>query len=220
MKQLLLKSGLAMLLALPLYANAQSWNFGVEAGYVSNTLAVDEYKSTSGNGFKVGADAELTLPNHLSFESGLAYIRKGATITGENIHSARIISIKFAEMNYLQLPLMIGYKFEAGNGLSIKPQAGGYFAVGINGDSFVTGINNFNQPYEARVNTFSGTESNYGAVPFRPTHRADAGLSFALNLNYRHVTLKAEYDLGLVTSTIYGNGRQRTLSISLAYWVF
>ncbi len=220
MKQLLLKSILALMLAVPFGAKAQSWNFGIEAGYVNNTLAVDEYESSSRSGFKVGADAELTLANHLSFESGLAYIRKGATITGDNIHSARISSIKFAEMNYLQIPLMIGYKFEAGNGLSIKPQAGGYFAVGINGDSFVTGLNNFNQPYEARVNTFSATDSNFGAAPFRPTHRADAGLSFALNLNYRHVTLKAAYDLGLVTSTVYGNGRQRTFSISLAYWIF
>ncbi len=123
-------------------------------------------------------------------------------------------------MDYLQSPLMIGYKVNLGNGFSLKPEVGGYFAVGVNGDSFVTGINNFNQPYEARVNTFSTTESSDGVAPFRPTHRADAGLDFTLNFNYRHFTLKAEYDLGLASATVYGNGKQRALSVSLAYWIF
>ena len=123
-------------------------------------------------------------------------------------------------MNYLQIPLMAGYKFDLGKHFSIKPEAGGYFAVGINGDSMVTGMDSFNQPYEARVNTFSTTPSTYGIAPYRPSNRADGGLAFALNVNYRHFTVKAEYDLGLATSTFYGNGKQRTLSVSLAYWLF
>ncbi|MDE6561790.1 MAG: PorT family protein [Muribaculaceae bacterium] len=220
MKHSLLKMAVATLVAFPLNGLAQGWNFGAEAGYVNNTLAVEEYESTARNGFKIGVNAEYTLSNHISFESGLAYIRKGATTSGDNMGYVRISSIKFAEMNYLQIPLMAGYKFDLGKQFSIKPEAGGYFAAGINGDSFVTGLDNFNQPYEARVATFSYTESTDGIAPYRPSNRADAGLTFALNINYRHFTLKAEYDLGLATVTYYGNGKQRTLSISLAYWLF
>ncbi len=209
-----------MLFMLPVSVSAQKWNFGVEAGYVNNTLAVEEYESTARNGFKFGTNAEFTLSNHISFESGLAYIRKGATTSGDNILSKRISSIKFAEMNYLQIPLMVGYEANLGSGFSIKPEVGGYFAVGLNGDSFVTGIDNFNQPYETRVNTFSTTESRNGVAPFRPCNRIDGGLAFALNVNYRHFTLKAEYDLGLATTTYYGNGKQRTFSVSLGYWLF
>ncbi len=112
-------------------------------------------------------------------------------------------------MNYLQLPLMIGYKANLGSGFSIKPEVGGYFAVGVGGNSFVTGMDNFDQPYEARVNTFSHSDSYDGVAPFRPCHRADGGLSFALNVNYHHFTIKAEYDLGLTSATIYGSGKQR-----------
>ena len=220
MKHTLLKLALAYLLTFPFSGHAQGWNFGVEAGYVNNTLAVEEYESTARNGFKFGVNAEYTLSNNVSFESGLSYIRKGATTSGDNMWSSRISSIKFAEMNYLQIPLMAGYKFDLGKHFSIKPEVGGYFAVGINGDSFVTGVDNYNQPYEARVNTFSHTESREGIAHFRPCNRADGGLAFALNLNYRHFTLKAEYDLGLATATYYGNGKQRTLSVSLAYWLF
>lgn len=216
----LLKLAVIMFAACPLSSMAQKWNFGVEAGYVNNTLAVEEYESTARNGFKFGVNAEYTLSNNVSFESGLSYIRKGATTSGDNMWSSRISSIKFAEMNYLQIPLMAGYKFDLGKHFSIKPEVGGYFAVGINGDSFVTGVDNYNQPYVGRVNTFSHTESRQGVAPFRPCNRVDGGLAFALNLNYSHFTLKAEYDLGLATATYYGNGKQRTLSVSLAYWLF
>ncbi len=209
-----------MLIMVPVSSFAQKWNFGIEAGYVNNTLAVEEYRSTARNGFKFGANAEFTLSNHISFESGLAYIRKGATTSGDNMLSQSISSIKFAEMNYLQIPLMVGYKFDLGRHFSIKPQAGGYFAVGINGHSFVTGLDNYNQPYEARVETFSHNYANNGVAPYRPSNRADGGLAFGLNVNYRHFTLKAEYDLGLATTTYYGNGKQRTFSVSIGYWLF
>ncbi len=83
-----IKVALAVLAACPLSCKAQKWNFGVEAGYVNSNLASDEYESKARSGFKVGANAEYTLRNNLSFETGLAYIRKGATISGDNIHSA------------------------------------------------------------------------------------------------------------------------------------
>ncbi len=219
MKHLLFKIMVTLLIMVPVSSFAQKWNFGIEAGYVNNTLAVEEYKSTARNGFKFGANAEFTLSNHISFESGVAYIRKGATTSGDNMRSQRISSIKFAEMNYLQIPLMIGYKVNLGSGFSIKPEVGGYFAVGLNGHSFISGINNYNQPYEARVETFSHNYANNGVAPYRPSKRADGGLAFALNVNYRHFTLKAEYDLGLATTTYYGNGKQRTFSISIGYWL-
>ncbi len=220
MKRLLFKIMLGLLFMMPVSVFAQKWNFGVDAGYVNNTLAVEEYESTARNGFKFGANAEFTLSNHISFESGLAYIRKGATTSGNNMLSQRISSIKFAEMNYMQIPLRVGYKFDLGRHFCIKPQVGGYFAAGLNGHSFVRGLDNFDQPYEARVNTFTTTESRNGVAPFRPCNRIDGGLAFALNVNYRHFTLKAEYDLGLTTSTHYGNGKQRTVSVSLGYWLF
>ena len=115
----LLKLAVIMFAAYPLSSMAQKWNFGVEAGYVNNTLAVEEYESTARNGFKFGVNAEYTLSNNVSFESGLSYIRKGATTSGDNMWSSRISSIKFAEMNYLQIPLMAGYKFDLGKHFSI-----------------------------------------------------------------------------------------------------
>ena len=85
----LLKLALIMFVVCVLSGIAQKWNFGVEAGYVANTLAVEEYESTARNGFKFRVDAEYILGNHISFESGITYIRKGATASGDNMWSYR-----------------------------------------------------------------------------------------------------------------------------------
>ncbi len=207
---------LIALFAVPADIMAQSWNFGIEAGYVNNTLDVSEYKATSRSGFKFGLDAEYQLANKICLEAGLAYIRKGATTSGIRLSGTEINAIKFAEMDYLQLPVMIGYKFHIGNHFSIKPSVGGYYAVGVGGYALIDGVDAFNQPYTERTSTFSGTD---GTV-YRPCNRNDGGLAFALNIGYRNFSIKAEYDLGLATATYYGNGKQRTFSVSLAYWIF
>lgn len=206
---------LTIVIIIPFGIKAQSWNFGLEAGYVNSDLSVCDNSATSRSGFKFGANAEFTLRNSISFESGLSYIRKGAIVTGHNMMNTAISSIRFAEMDYLQIPVMAGYRFNLGNDFSLKPELGAYFAVGINGDSFVTGIDSFNQPYEKRVRTFSGANG----VPYRPCNRADGGLSFAINANWQHIGIKVEYELGVATASYYGNGKQRCLSTSLIYWI-
>lgn len=204
---------LIALFAIPANIMAQSWNFGVEAGYVNNTLAVSEYHSKARSGFKFGIDAGYQLSNKICFDSALAYIRKGATTSGNQMLGSEIYSIKFSEMDYLQIPLMIGYNFDLGHNFSIKPSVGGYYAIGVGGDSFVDGVDPFNQLYTKRVSTFSGNDG----TPYRPCNRNDGGLAFALNIGYRNFSVKAEYDLGLATTSYYGNGKQRTISVSLAY---
>lgn len=206
---------LTIVIIIPFGIKAQSWNYGLEAGYVNSDLSVCDKSATSRSGFKFGANAEFTLRNSISFESGLSYIRKGAIVTGNNMMNTAISSIRFAEMDYLQIPVMAGYRFNLGNDFSLKPELGAYFAVGINGDSFVTGIDSYNQPYEKRVGTFSGANG----VPYRPCNIVDGGLSFAINAKWLHIGIKVEYDLGVATSSFYGNGKQRCLSTSLIYWI-
>lgn len=217
MKFNLSKILLAAAIAIPAAAQAEGWNFGAEAGYVYSNLATEEYNAKGRSGFKFGLDAEYTLRNNVAFETGLAYIRKGSTVTGEKMNGFAVSEVKYAEMDYLQIPVMAGYKFRLGNGFSLKPEAGAYFAVGLGGDSFITGRNPFDQPYTARVSTFKSPE---GQIPYRGVDRCDGGLSFALNANYKHFGIKAQYDLGLATVTYFGNGKQRAFSLSLEYWLF
>lgn len=207
---------IALLAAAPFGLNAQTWNFGVDAGYVRNTMSVSEGKAFARNGFKFGANAEFTLQNHLAFESGIDFIRKGATVTGSHMYGKNVTKVDYAQMDYLQIPLMIGYKFNLKHGFSIKPQLGVYYAVGVGGYSFISGIDAFNQQYEARVSTFGGSTQ----PAFRPCDRNDAGLTFAANITWKHIGVHIEYDYSLTPTAYYGNGKQRTFSISLSHWIF
>lgn len=193
--------------------NAQRLNYGVEIGYLNNRLAVNEYSSKSKNGFLIGGVIDLTLKNNISFESGISFVRKSGEISGDKLLGTEISHIKFSQMDYLRIPLSIGYYFKIKE-FSIRPGFGAYYAIGINGDSFISGVDNFGQPYEARVSTFS---NGYGK-PYRPCNRNDMGLSFSINTTYRHIGIKVGYDLGLTTASYYGNGKQHSLIISAAYW--
>ena len=204
---------------IPFCANTRNWNFGVEAGYLTNTMSVKEYKATARNGFRVGANAEYSFANQVTLTSGIDYLRKGVSVNGTKLLYTRISRVKLSEMDYLQIPITMGYKFYVGSAVSIRPHIGGYYAVGIAGDSFVTGTDAFGQPNEKRVRTFGTTDDNIGDS-FRPCNRNDAGLVFGAEFAWMHFGLNLEYDLGLVTASYYGNGKQRTFSVTLTYWLF
>lgn len=210
---------LIVFLAVCSLAFSQEWNFGAEAGFVHNRLKTEDYSSQPLNGFKFGVSANLILRNKIAFESGVSYIRKGGKVSFQEkngMYSQGIQSIRFAQMDYIHVPLTIGYKINFLNQISIIPEAGGYFAVGVSGDSFVSRYDSFSQPYESRVSTFS---NGYGK-PYRPCNRVDGGLSFALKLKWSNYEIKATYDLGMATATYYGNGKLRTLSVTFGYWLF
>lgn len=194
---------------------SQQWNFGVEAGYTRNNFHTDLHYSAK-NGFKVGALVQYSFPCSIELESGLAYERKGGVLDGmQNIH-ATISRIEANQMDYLQIPLLAGYRINLGKSFSILPQAGGYINTGIRGSGFISGTDFYGQPYTSATDIFKAYSSS--SYSYRPFNRTDAGLAFALNLQYQHVRLKASYELGLSNvHSIYGTPRNRTFGLSVAY---
>lgn len=205
---------ITILVFVHVFCNAQILNYGIETGYVNNHLSVDNYKSKSKSGFMIGGLVELEFNNKISIESGISFVRRAGEVSGDHLLESELSRIKFSQMDYLRIPLTVGYKFKM-HDISLRPGVGGYYAVGINGDSFVSGTDKFGQPYEARVGTFS---NGYGK-PYRPCNRNDAGLLFSLNANYRHVGINLSYDMALTNTSYYGNGKHRSLIVSLAYWL-
>lgn len=197
--------------------SAQKLNYGIEAGYVHNRLAVDEYTSTPRSGFLVGGVIDLTLKNDITFESGVSYIRRGGKVSGKQILGTGINSVKFNQMDYIRIPVLIGCNFHA-HGVTLRPGVGGYFAVGVHGNSMISGFDPFMQPFGAGVSTFSGSSSMGIGTTYRPCDRVDAGMVFSLSAKYRHIGLRLNYDLGMMSTSIYGSGKHRSVLISVAYW--
>ncbi len=213
-----------ILLALSILLNtlvisAQNWNIGIEAGFVHNRMAVDRYNSDPRNGFRAGAMANITLPKRIIMEAEIAFVRKGATITGDNIGGENLYEIKYAQMNYLQIPISVGYKINLGRGFSIVPQVGGYIAFATGGHSLDSGIDRWGQEYTTRSHIFDFTNENRDWGCQHGCKRLDGGFVFSMTGYYKHFGLRLGYDLGMTPVSVYGNGKHRTLYASVTYWL-
>lgn len=124
-------------------------------------------------GFVIGTGLSRQAP--LYFETGLFYTEKGgkSTFQGDRFSYG---------LNYLEVPLVLKYRYYAGNGLTVEPFAGGYLAAGVGGK-----IKDFGQ--REAYDSFS--DDPYGFKRF------DGGLRLGFGLGIRSLYMEASYDIGL-----------------------
>lgn len=160
------------------YVAWHRYYFGLRVGLNASHVS-SESPLLDGSGVKSGlnigfaAGTQLTYRAPLFLESGLYYSQKGGK-SGSG-------SDKFTyDLNYLELPIIIKYKHFIGNQTSIQPYAGGYLAVGTDGE-----IKN----YGSRT-AFSSFDHGY-------FNRFDGGLKIGCGVGYNMLYLDASYDIGL-----------------------
>ncbi len=201
MKKTLLLSLLCMVLALPTFAQYGypyggrprvqtvgrhgneyvAWHsyyvgirVGVNASHVgSDNPLLDASGVKAGLNIGVAAGTQLTYRAPLFLESGLYYTQKGGNY-GSGPDKVT------CDLNYLELPLLIKYKHFVGNQTSIQPYAGGYLAVGTDGN-----IKNHN----TRMAESSFDDHNFS--------RFDGGLKIGCGVGFNMLYLDASYDIGL-----------------------
>lgn len=160
---------------------AGSTYFGFRIGLGVATVNSDADELDGGNaktgleaGFVVGT--QLTDRAPLYFETGLTYTEKG----GKGTHDGS----KFTYgLNYLEVPLVLTYKYQTGSGISIEPFMGGYLACGVSGKV---------KDYGSRE-AYSSFDSDYDSS-FR---RFDGGLRLGCGLGFQMLRLGVSYDIGL-----------------------
>jgi len=148
---------------------------GLNASHVnSDSPLLDGSSFKSGLNIGVAAGTQLTYRAPLFLESGIYYSQKGGKSGGSG-------NDKFTyDINYLEVPLIIKYKHFVGNQTSIQPYAGGYLAIGTDGN-----IKN----YGTRT-AFSSFEDGY-------FNRFDGGLKIGCGVGFNMLYLDASYDFGL-----------------------
>jgi len=201
MKKTLLISLFCMLLALPALAQPGyrygsrprvqtvgrhgneyvAWHryyFGFRVGLNASHVNSDS-PLLNGSGVKTGlnigvaAGTQLTYRAPLFIETGLYYTQKGGKSDSQGGRFTY-------DLNYLEVPLIIKYKHFVGNQTSIQPYAGGYLALGTDGE-----IKN----YGSRT-AFSSYEDGY-------FNRFDGGLKIGCGVGFNMLYLDASYDIGL-----------------------
>ena len=171
------------------FVNAQDIKFGLKGGFNASSLSgMESFIKTAGMiaeeidaddidfstfstsykpGFHAGVVAQIGFGS-LFLQPELLFSRMGVTakMEGEsnNLH-----------LNYLQLPVYVGYKKSVGVGLNVLVGAGPYIGYGISGSEDVF-------------------DSNEGMFK-----RFDAGLSFMGGIEFNDmIQITLGYDLGLV----------------------
>jgi len=160
------------------YVAWHRYYFGLRVGMNASHVSSDS-PQLDGNSFKSGlnigvaAGTQLTYRAPLFFETGLYYSQKGGK-SGDG-------SSKFTyDLNYLEVPLLIKYKHFVGNQTSIQPYAGGYLAVGTDGN-----IKNY------------GTRTAFSSYDDGYFNRFDGGLKIGCGVGFNMLYLDASYDIGL-----------------------
>ena len=216
MKKLLL----TILLAIPILGYAQGFRYGVEVGYLHSNVELgqitENLHSSPGDGFSIGANISYSFKNDLQLESGLAFQKKEVSLFGNNIGSQKITSIRYTSLDYLRLPLYVGYPFTS-HRLTLTPQVGAFMAIGIDGNCIVAGQDVYGQQFSMGYDTFASPNS--GQSYYRPADRFDAGLAFALSLRFQNFGVRVAYDYSLIPTLHYGDGKLQTISASLSYWI-
>lgn len=211
-----------VMLLMCISVKAQGFNYGIEAGFLHNIVEVENEKcSHSGkDGFQAGAMVEYTFTNMVTIESGAHFQRKGAKLSGlKNTNQDNIESIDIISANYAQFPILLGYKFNLANSISIEPQIGIYVSVGMGGKTEVYGRDdNFNWRTSVE-NTFREKHRPHCEMDYSHSRLYDRGITGAVNMRYKHLGLKLGCDLATTNFSWYGNAHYNALYVAASYWI-
>jgi hypothetical protein len=145
-------------------------------------------------GFKAGAVADIDIAKGFYIQPGLFYSMKGDKAEGLGATSK-------LQMNYLEIPLSLGYRYDMGNAGSIFATAGPYLGIGVNGKSTVTA---------------AGVDLDRDLKAGSDFERMDWGMNLSVGyISPIGVYVRAQYGMGFTDA--YANTKNRVLGVSVGY---
>jgi opacity protein-like surface antigen len=154
-------------------------HFGVKGGVnLANLHNKDLTQADNIIGYQAGVVYYSNLENPLFFQTGLLYNVKGTKVT-EQGETAQI------NLNYLELPLNVGFQIPVGENFKISPFVGGFVGYAISGKLTIGDVS---------FKLFSDEIGNSGFDENRIDYGANAGLGLHLS---NRLILSGQYAYGL-----------------------
>lgn len=160
------------------YADERNIYYGLRLGMGISTVNSDDSALDGGSsqtGLNLGAVAgfQLAASTPVYLETGLFYTEKGG--------KGYVDNSKFTyNLNYLEIPIIVKYRYSIDDRFSVQPFAGGYIAFGVGGK-----VKNYSER-----ETSSSFSENY----FK---RFDGGLKIGCGAEYQMIYAELVYDWGL-----------------------
>jgi len=162
-----------------LLAAAQEKNiiFGVKGGVNMATLQ-DSKNTKSKPGPVAGITVDYNIEGDFFILSGLEYVAKGIKVDGGEGNGDRV------NLNYLQLPIHIAYKYKLTPDVKLVAGIGPYLAYGISGEIKYKAIGDY-EAYEVKAFEDGAYKS------------FDFGLGLGAGIEVSRINLRIGYDYGL-----------------------
>ena len=175
--------------------------FGVRAGLNVNSLSVSgESGWKSRVGYHVGAVMDWNVAKNFYVQPGLYFTTRGAKSSDEGWEQK-------INMNYLQIPISVAYRFPLSETVKLDINVGPYVALGVGGKI------KFSESGDSEEIKAFGSEGL--------CKRFDAGLRFGAGVHIRKLCVGLCYDLGLANiARESGEGekiKNGSFQISLGY---
>ena len=154
--------------------------------------------------YKMGAGLDIPLLQHFSLQPAFYFASKGANFKGY-YGSEQIMESDYTQkLNYLELPVMMAFKVDLKNDITLIVKGGGYAAWGLNGKTTMEIINTdhketFRENHFAeacKMNSIAYNTHN-NLMTFPKYERLDLGLTAGLELQIKHLLVGGEMSFGL-----------------------
>lgn len=174
-------AGIAMTMGVAMAQDYQKNIFGVNAGLNLSNVSGNFFENANKTkaGFHVGVSYERLLKNNLPLylETGLQYSMKGCAIKYFDEKGN-------ATASYLQIPVMVNYKFRLTDDISLYPSLGLYYGIALGGNE-VYKYEDENESYP-----LFGKQGYF--------KRSDVGLRVSATAGYKRFTLSIGYEFGFI----------------------
>ena len=223
MKRKILTILLFVLVSTAFYLQSQNgWSLGVKARLNISSAGGDFSDANSRLGYNAGIIADYNFSESIFFRTGLDFTSKGAKYKDawNNIASDGTTGYqkRYYHLNYLQLPLSLGYRIAATENINMTVSAGAYLAYGVYAREKYTAHSWCGTPPTTPDVTI--TSKGFDDSGMRAF---DSGLLGGVGLEYKQYMLLIGYEMGLYNtmSGKYDGGdpswKNRNWSFSLGY---
>ncbi len=175
--------------------------FGIRGGLNVSNIRENGVSYDSKVGFHIGGSYEraLTQSFPLYFETGLLFTWKGCQFNNDDDYASKVNAA------YLEIPLMLNYKFNIHNKVTLYPSAGFYYALGLGG--------NF-KSHGGKIDTFGNQDFQF--------QRSDFGMRFGGSVVWRQFVFGLGYEFSLIDvcqhqNKYYGDVKPNNFFLSVGY---
>lgn len=169
--------------------------FGVKSGVSLSNTTTDDYDMKVG--FTAGLMVDYNFTRNVFVRSGLDFTMKGARLDvyKDGIASGTPVGYNYIEKvrtNYLQIPLMIGYKHRIADDTEVYAAGGVYAAYGVYGKGRYKA-----EPANNSNEVLYSEDSKYDSFDDMYLKKFDFGLSGSIGVIYDNYFINIGYEYGL-----------------------